>query len=134
MMDYQLLTQIAKSWLISGKSQRALADEFGVSRYTVRKAVEIMKYIVFMATDGAEAPRLSAGSSEPLFPGRPPEWFRRMIEDVRLPWMWALLTLIGEEFWFLLAAKGEELLEALAEKVEGWKSMAERQLSFKWDG
>ena len=128
MMDYRLLTQIAKSWLISGKSQRALAEEFGVSRYTVRKAVEIVKYIVFMATDGAETPSLSAGLSEPLFPGQPPEWFQTMIKDVRSPWMWALFTLIGEEFWFLLSTKGEELFKALTERVEEWKRLNKLQM------
>jgi len=134
MMDYGLLTQIARSWLLSGKSQQALADEFGVSRYTVRRAVEIVKYIVFMATNESEAPWFTLEPTKPLFPKRPPEWLLTIIRDVRSPWMWALFTLIGEEFWFLLSARGEELLEVLTEKVERWKSLGKRQLSFKWDG
>lgn len=134
MMDYGLLTQIARSWLLSGKSQQALAEEFGVSRYTVRRAVEIVKYIVFMATNESEDLQFTLEPSKTLFSERPPEWFLTMIQDVRSPWMWALFTLIGEEFWFLLSAKGEELLQTLTEKVERWKSLGKRQLSFKWDG
>lgn len=133
MVDYNLLTQIARGWLTSGKSQRELADEFGVSHHTVRKAVEIAKYIVFMATNGSETSWVSLEPTKPLFPGRPPEWFQTMIKDISSPWTWALFTLIGEEFWFLLSSKGEELFQDLAEKIERWKNMGERQLSFNWD-
>jgi hypothetical protein len=132
-MNYNLLTQITRRWLTSGKTQRELADEFDVSRYTVRRAVEIAKYIVFMATNEPQTSRFTLEPTEPLFPGRPPEWFQMMIKDVRSPWIWALFTLIGEEFWFLLSSKGEELFQALEEKMERWKSMGERQLSFRWD-